>query len=44
MQQDKKARRGKLRFVLTRGIGKAFVTDDVALDDVAAALDGARAA
>ena len=44
MQQDKKARRGKLRFVLTRGIGKAFVTADVALDDVAAALDGARAA
>jgi 3-dehydroquinate synthase len=44
MQQDKKARRGKLRFVLTHGIGKAFVTGDVGLDDVAAALDGARAA
>jgi len=44
MQQDKKARRGRLRFVLTRGIGKAFVTGDVALDDVAAALNGALAA
>ncbi|SFE08370.1 3-dehydroquinate synthase [Roseivivax sediminis] len=29
MGQDKKVVDGRLRFVLTRGIGKAFVTDDV---------------
>jgi shikimate kinase/3-dehydroquinate synthase len=29
MQQDKKMRDGRLMFVLTRGIGKAFTSDDV---------------
>jgi shikimate kinase/3-dehydroquinate synthase len=29
MQQDKKMRDGKLTFVLTRGIGRAFTSDDV---------------
>jgi 3-dehydroquinate synthetase len=28
MQLDKKARGGRLRFVLLRGIGEAYVTDD----------------
>jgi 3-dehydroquinate synthetase len=27
--QDKKVKRGKLTFILTRGIGKAFVAPDV---------------
>ncbi len=38
---DKKARSGKLRFVLARGIGESFVADDVLLDDVRAVLDAA---
>ena len=29
MAQDKKVQDGKLRFILARGIGRAFVTDDV---------------
>ena len=29
MYQDKKARQGKLTFILTRGIGEAFVEHDV---------------
>ena len=29
MAQDKKVRRGKLTFILVRGIGEAFVTSDV---------------
>ncbi len=32
--QDKKVRRGRLTFILTRGIGKAFVADDVPPDEV----------
>ncbi len=32
MSQDKKANAGVLTFILTRGIGKAFVTSDVAKD------------
>ena len=30
MRQDKKARQGKITFILVRGIGKAFVASDVA--------------
>ena len=44
MRQDKKVRDGKLTFVLTRGIGRAFVTDDVPLDAVSAILNEAAAA
>ena len=44
MRQDKKVRDGKLTFVLARGIGAAFLTDDVAMADVAAMLDEAAAA
>jgi 3-dehydroquinate synthase len=36
--QDKKVKRGALTFILVRGIGGAFVADDVALDEVQAFL------
>jgi len=39
MGQDKKVQAGKVTFVLARGIGEAFITDDVDPDDVAAVLD-----
>lgn len=32
--QDKKVKRGRLTFILTRGIGQAFIADDVAPDVV----------
>jgi 3-dehydroquinate synthase len=35
IQQDKKVSRGKLTFILTRGIGKAFIAPDVPAIDVA---------
>jgi 3-dehydroquinate synthase len=44
MRKDKKVAGGRLTFVLVRGIGKAFVTQDVAPDDVAAVLERAVAA
>jgi shikimate kinase/3-dehydroquinate synthase len=34
MKKDKKMRDGKMTFVLTRGIGKAFTSRDVAEDAV----------
>ena len=40
MAHDKKAKGGKMTFVLARGIGKAFVTSDVPLASVRKALDG----
>jgi 3-dehydroquinate synthase len=40
MLHDKKMDAGTLPFVLLRGIGEAFLAKDVALDDVAAFLDG----
>lgn len=36
--QDKKVKRGRLTFILTRGIGKAFVADDVPPERVRAFL------
>ena len=46
MSQDKKVRRGKLTFILVRGIGEAFVTSDVAEERVreflTAEIAGAR--
>ena len=39
MGQDKKVVDGKLRFILARGIGEAFITSDVAAEDVLAVLD-----
>ncbi|MFM5953496.1 MAG: 3-dehydroquinate synthase [Novosphingobium sp.] len=40
MLHDKKMDAGTLPFVLLKGIGEAFLARDVALDDVAAFLDG----
>jgi 3-dehydroquinate synthetase len=37
--QDKKVTRGKLAFILTRGIGKAFVAPDVDGSDVTGFLE-----
>jgi 3-dehydroquinate synthase len=44
MGQDKKVVDGKLRFILTRGIGEAFVADDVPHDVVLGVLTEALAA
>jgi len=44
MRQDKKVQDGRLTFVLARGIGQAFLTQDVAEGEVAALLQAARAA
>lgn len=41
MGQDKKVVDGKLRFILARGIGRAFVAEDVPLDVVRAVLTDA---
>ncbi len=40
--QDKKVTRGKLNFILTRGIGKAFVAENVNAADIHAFLDDMR--
>ncbi|HOV03076.1 MAG TPA: 3-dehydroquinate synthase [Kaistiaceae bacterium] len=37
--QDKKVKRGKLTFILARGIGQSFIADDVAPDAVRAFLE-----
>jgi 3-dehydroquinate synthase len=37
--QDKKVKRGKLTFILTRGIGRAFIADDVPPERVGAFLE-----
>ncbi len=44
MRQDKKVRDGKVTFVLTRGIGKAFLARDVRPEDVEGLLNDAIAA
>ena len=44
MGQDKKVLDGKLRFILARGIGEAFVTSDVPRDVLKTVLDEALAA
>lgn len=44
MGHDKKVRDGRINFVLVRGIGQAFLTDDVGTDDVLRHLEGAIAA
>lgn len=43
MAQDKKVIDGKLRFILARGIGEAFVAEDVPGDMVGALLSNALA-
>jgi 3-dehydroquinate synthase len=40
MMHDKKAKDGKLTFVLVRGLGQAFVTGDVPMEEVKAVLAG----
>ena len=44
MSQDKKVRRGNLTFILTRGIGQAFVQTKVDIEPVRHILDQARQA
>jgi 3-dehydroquinate synthase len=44
MAQDKKVVEGRLRFILARGIGDAFIASDVPPDTVRAVLDDALAA
>jgi 3-dehydroquinate synthase len=44
MRQDKKVKEGRLTFVLTRGIGQAFLSQDVELAQVEALLARALAA
>ncbi len=44
MAQDKKVEAGKLRFIMARAIGDAFVTDDVDMDIVRGVLNEALAA
>jgi len=44
MRQDKKARSGRLAFILVRGIGEAFVARDVAEDEVLRFLEEELAA
>ena len=39
MRHDKKMSGGTLPFLLAHGIGQTFLSNDVALDDVAAFLD-----
>ena len=41
MAQDKKVLDGKIRFIMARGIGQAFVTDEIEKDDVIAVLNEA---
>jgi 3-dehydroquinate synthase len=38
--QDKKVKRGRLTFILTRGLGQSYVADDVPPDEVLAFLSG----
>jgi 3-dehydroquinate synthase len=40
MRQDKKAQGGKLTFILVRGIGEAFIAQDVPEHDVLDFLTG----
>ena len=44
MQRDKKVAGGRITFVLARGIGQAFIANDVPLDAVTALLEGSLAA
>lgn len=41
MANDKKVKDGHIRFILARGIGQAFVTDNIDIDDVRSTLDHA---
>jgi 3-dehydroquinate synthase len=41
--QDKKVKRGRLTFILTRGIGRAFIADDVPPETVKSFLEKSTA-
>lgn len=40
LRHDKKAKSGRPHFVLSRGIGQIFITDDVSKEEVASAIKG----
>ena len=42
IRHDKKAADGRVRLILARGIGQAFIADDLSLDEIAAFLDRQR--
>ncbi len=42
MRRDKKARRGRMRFVVPRGIGDSMVSDDVPEETLRSVLDASR--
>ena len=42
MRRDKKARRGRMRFVVPRGIGDSFVSEEVPEDTLRSVLDASR--
>ncbi len=44
MASDKKVKDGKVTFILTRGIGQAFIASDVVMDDVRRVVDQSIAA
>ncbi len=44
MRKDKKVEDGRLRLILTRGIGAAFIADDVEADDILTIWQRAKAA
>jgi len=44
MATDKKVKDGRLTFILSRGIGKAYVTQDVRVEDLTACIEEAIAA
>jgi len=43
MRKDKKVVAGTMRFILARGIGKSFVTDEVSYEDLVTLLEGTLA-
>lgn len=43
MAQDKKVQDGRLRFILARGIGNAFISDQPTVEDITAVLAHSRA-
>ena len=43
MEGDKKVRAGRITFVLSRGIGQAFLANDVPIDTVRTVLEKAMA-
>ncbi|MEI8340337.1 MAG: 3-dehydroquinate synthase, partial [Verrucomicrobiota bacterium] len=42
LRTDKKFTGGNVRFVLSQGIGSAFLSKDVTLDEIKAAIEGLR--